>query len=80
MRLLLVHYENRLEPLGELGVLLHGVCVGRPLQQLDLTQDRVRQLLMPNSRFAKLPSPAIDWKIWKALYSHGKYNLQILVI
>ena len=27
--------------------------------------------LLPNSRFAKLPSPGIDWKIWKALYSHG---------
>ena len=26
-------------------------------------------LLLPNYRFAKLPSPAIDWKIWKALYS-----------
>ena len=24
--------------------------------------------LLPNSIFAKLPSPAIDWKIWKALY------------
>ena len=27
--------------------------------------------VLPNSRFAKLPSPAIDLKIWKALYSHG---------
>ena len=26
---------------------------------------------LPTFRFAKLPSPAIDWKIWKALYSHG---------
>ena len=24
-----------------------------------------------SSRFAKLPSQAIDWKIWKALYLHG---------
>ena len=28
-------------------------------------------LLLPNSRFAKLLSPAIVWKIWKALYSRG---------
>ena len=26
---------------------------------------------LPNSRFAKLPNPAIDWKIWKAQYSRG---------
>ena len=26
---------------------------------------------MPYSRLAILPSPAIDWKIWKALYSRG---------
>ena len=26
---------------------------------------------LPNSRFEKLPSPAIDWKIWKALYWRG---------
>ena len=31
----------------------------------------VANALLPNSRFVKLPSPAIDWKIWKALYSHG---------
>ena len=27
--------------------------------------------ILPSSRFAKLPSPAIDLKIWKALYSRG---------
>ena len=27
--------------------------------------------LLPNSRFAKFPSPAIYLKIWKALYSNG---------
>ena len=37
----------------------------------QLLRDRVWFGLLPNSRFAKLPSPAIDWKIWKALYSHG---------
>ena len=30
-----------------------------------------RPIQLPNSRFTKLPSPAIDWKIWKALYSRG---------
>ena len=27
--------------------------------------------LLPYSRLAILPSPAIDWKIWKALYLRG---------
>jgi hypothetical protein len=27
--------------------------------------------LLPNSRFPKLPSPALDWIIWKALYLCG---------
>ena len=30
-----------------------------------------KYIQLPKSRFAKLPSPAIVWKIWKALYSHG---------
>ena len=27
--------------------------------------------ILSNSKFAKLHSPAIDWKNWKALYSRG---------
>ena len=42
------------------------------------------RLIFPNSRFAKLPSPAIDWKIWKALYSHGslfgRHTFDILML
>ena len=36
---------------------------------------------LPNSRFAKLPSPAIDWKIWKALYSRGCfYSFEFFIL
>ena len=49
------------------------VVVGGPEVRLSIEHLLGDQALaiLPNSRFAKLPSLAIDWKIWKALYSHG---------
>ena len=32
---------------------------------------------LPNSRFDKLPSPAIDWKIWMALYSRDCFVVRV---
>ena len=37
-------------------------------------------VFLPNSRFPILPSPAIDWKIWKALYSHGCFVCRLVVL
>ena len=44
------------------------------------TNQSVTQLkrILPNSRFANLPNPAIDRKIWKALYS-GSYLSMFVV-
>ena len=43
--------------------------VGGGLEQTPISLNFY--FLLPYSRLAILPSPAIDWKIWKALYSRG---------